>query len=159
MQLLRTDNTNPAFSGLTRQLDTDLRDRYGRKQDGYDRHNVVDHVRTAIVGYLNDQPVACGCFKAIDEETTELKRMYVEPASRGKGCGAGVLQALEQWAAELGYTRMILETGKGQPEAIGLYRKCGYNVMENYEPYQGNDNSVCMQKCLTPGYSAPNKTS
>jgi hypothetical protein len=59
-----------------------------------------------------------------------------------------VLQALENWSLELGHPIAILETGKGQPEAIGLYNKSGYQVIDNYGPYIGFENSVCMKKVL-----------
>ena len=50
---------------------------------------------------------------------------------------------------ELGYAAALLETGKRQPEAIGLYRKFGYQIIANYGPYRGMENSLCMQKLLS----------
>ena len=61
-----------------------------------------------------------------------------------------ILISLEKWASELGYKKAILETGKGQPEAIALYQKAGYQIIENYGPYKGLDNSVCMGKNIQP---------
>ena len=55
---------------------------------------------------------------------------------------------LEEWAAELGYTRAVLETGTSQPEAIGLYESIGYHRIDNYPPYVGVQNSVCYEKRL-----------
>ena len=49
----------------------------------------------------------------------------------------------------MGYAKALLETGKGQPEAIGLYRKFGYQIIANYGPYRGMENSLCMQKHLS----------
>jgi putative acetyltransferase len=46
----------------------------------------------------------------------------------------------------MGYSIARLETGKGQPEAIGLYEKAGYSVIENYGPYIGIENCICMKK-------------
>lgn len=60
-----------------------------------------------------------------------------------------MLGTLEKWASGLGYSKVILETGKGQPEAIGLYRKCGYKIVENYGPYKGFDHSICMGKAIS----------
>lgn len=148
MKLVRADTTHPDFQELIRKLDGELRSRYGVQQSGYEQHNIVDHIQTAIIGYVHGRPVACGCFKAIDSETAELKRMYVDRVYQGRGYGIEVVQALESWAAELGYGSMRLETGKGQPEAIGLYRKCGYQPMENFGPYVGVENSVCMTRQL-----------
>ena len=72
--------------------------------------------------------------------------MYVSEDHRGKGVAKEILTALEIWAIELDVTICVLETGTNQPEAISLYKKIGYSVTENYEPYVGVKNSVCMQK-------------
>jgi hypothetical protein len=42
----------------------------------------------------------------------------------------------------------VLETGKRQPEAIGLYEKSGYKAIPNYGQYAGVENSVCFEKEL-----------
>lgn len=74
--------------------------------------------------------------------------MYVQPEHRGAGIAKRILAELEAWAFELGFFKAILETGKGQPEALGLYEKCGYNRIENYDQYAGMKNSVCFNKEL-----------
>jgi len=149
MIIKRTSNTHRDFLTLTRELDAELRGIYGSLQAVYDQHNVFDPIDTAIVGYRDAEPAACGCFKTIDRERVEIKRLYVTPEFRRQGFSSKVLQALETWAAQLGYATALLETGKGQPEAIGLYRKFGYQIIANYGPYQGMENSLCMQKHLS----------
>jgi GNAT superfamily N-acetyltransferase len=148
MIIKRITNTHRDFLTLTRELDGELKGIYGSLQAVYDQHNVLDPIDTAIVGYENAEPMACGCFKTIDTERVEIKRLYVKPNFRRKGFSSEVLQALEAWAAELGYAAALLETGKKQPEAIGLYRKFGYQTIANYGPYIGIENSLCMQKHL-----------
>jgi ribosomal protein S18 acetylase RimI-like enzyme len=60
-----------------------------------------------------------------------------------------VLLELEHWAAELSIKKIILETGnQNQPEAVALYKKQGYIVMENYGQYAGVMGSVCFEKVL-----------
>lgn len=70
--------------------------------------------------------VACGCFKWLDTQSAELKRMFVHPQWRRRGYSEKLLRALEAWARELGVERLLLETGRGQPEAIALYHKPGF---------------------------------
>ena len=60
-----------------------------------------------------------------------------------------ILKELERWAAKLNYSKCILETGKKQPEAINLYKKNNYTVIDNYGQYASVDNSVCFAKYLT----------
>ncbi|MCB2166674.1 MAG: GNAT family N-acetyltransferase [Deltaproteobacteria bacterium] len=149
MIIMRTSNTHRDFLTLTRELDAELKGIYGPLQAVYDQHNVIDPIDTAMVGYVDGEPVTCGCFKTIDTERVEIKRLYVKPNFRRKGFSSEVLQALEAWAVELGYAAALLETGKRQPEAIGLYRKFGYQIIANYGPYRGMENSLCMQKLLS----------
>ena len=148
METVHTDTSNEDFVELISDLDAELNKRYGSKQSNYDKHNKIDPIDTAIVGYLNGKAVACGCFKQIAANTIEIKRMYVDPHHRRNGFSQKVLNELEKWASKLGYLEALLETGKGQPEAIALYKKCGYQIIENYGPYKGLENSVCMKKII-----------
>jgi len=148
MHLKRTSNTHVDFKVLTQHLDAELSSRYGTLQKQYDAHNVIDSLDTALVGYDETKPIACGCFKVISNDTVEIKRMFVSFESRRRGFSRALLGALERWAYELGYAKAVLETGKGQPEAIALYTQCGYERIYNYGVYSGLKNSVCMQKEL-----------
>ncbi|MBL0152570.1 MAG: GNAT family N-acetyltransferase [Chitinophagaceae bacterium] len=144
----RTDNGDNDFIQLVEWLDRDLLARYGKAQETYQPFNSIDQIREVVIACLNDVPVGCGCFKPWEERTTELKRMYVKPGHRSLGIASKVLSELERWSAELGYERMILETGKGQPEAIRLYEKNGYTLIPNFGQYEGMKDSICMEKRL-----------
>jgi len=148
MKLIKTNGNNKDFSNLTRSLDKDLNHRYGVQDKKYDEHNQVESIETVLVGYIKNQAVACGCFKNINNQTVEIKRIYVNTPNRGKGFSHLLLSELEKWANELGYSKVILEMGKKQPEALGLYTKCHYKVIDNYGPYKNLDNSICMEKIL-----------
>jgi GNAT superfamily N-acetyltransferase len=146
--LHRTTTDDPGFRELVRALDADLWARYGVQEEPYAAHNVVT-IDTALLAIVDEQPIGCGCFRHHHDGTVELKRMFVAPALRGKGVGAAIVAGLEAWARELGFTDAILETGLGQPEAIALYKKCGYTTIPNYPPYDRLPNSTCMTKRLT----------
>lgn len=148
MQLLRTTNQDPRFTALTRQLDADLQERYGQQQEAYAAYNRLALLETAVIGMVDGQAVACGCFKPLDTHSAEIKRMYVRPEWRRRGFSEQLLVALELWARELGLTHLVLETGKGQPEALALYYKRGFVVTANYDPYIDLDNSICLAKSL-----------
>jgi GNAT superfamily N-acetyltransferase len=74
--------------------------------------------------------------------------MYVKSGYRGQKIALLILDALEKWALELNISATVLETGTKQAEAIHLYLKSGYIVIENYGPYKNLQESVCMQKNL-----------
>lgn len=148
--IIRTDSTNPDFQKLVKALDSELAERDGEEHGFYSQYNKIDAIKQAVVLYHNTQPVACGAIKPFANKTAEVKRMYTLPQYRGKGLAAQVLNELEQWAAQLGFEKCILETGKKQPEAIALYQKCGYTLIPNYGQYAGVDNSVCFEKSVQP---------
>jgi len=146
--LKRTDSSNPDFRTLVAELDADLRLRNGDVMDIYDQHNVIEQIDTVVIAYVDHKPAACGCFKYYDEQAVEVKRMFVRPEARGRGLSRKVLTELEHWAAELGYTHTVLETGSKQVEALGLYPKAGYELIPKYGPYVNLPDSICFRKQL-----------
>lgn len=144
----RTDSADGDFKRLVARLDDELKERDGSDNAFYAQFNKLDMIRNAVVQYIDGKPVACGAFKPYNNDSVEIKRMYVLSENRGKGVALNILKELENWAAELGYSGCVLETGKRQPEAIRLYEKSGYNRIPNYGQYANMDNSVCMSKKL-----------
>jgi DNA-binding MarR family transcriptional regulator/GNAT superfamily N-acetyltransferase len=90
-----------------------------------------------LVALLDGEPVACGGVKTVTADTGYLKRMWVSESARGLGLGRRMLEALEQHARTLGFTRLQLETNRVLTEAIALYRGSGYREVPpfNDEPY------------------------
>ena len=146
LKLIRTNSNNIDFIQLVNQLDKELTIRDGDEHDFYDQFNKIDNIKYVVVAYENEKPVSCGAIKEFDVLTMEVKRMFTQEDARGKGIASKVLYELEKWAAELGYQKCILETGVRQPEAIRLYTKSGYELIENYGQYKGVENSRCFEK-------------
>jgi GNAT superfamily N-acetyltransferase len=101
------------------------------------------------------RPVATGGWRTQDENDegyadgdAELKRMYVVPEARGLGLARRILAALEADARAAGRTRMVLETGTAQPEAIALYTSSGYEPCAKFGLYRDYPNSRCFAKPL-----------
>ncbi|WP_420458719.1 GNAT family N-acetyltransferase [Neolewinella sp.] len=149
MILSRTTPAHTDYQRLIVALDQDLAVTDGEDHAFYNQFNGSEDIQHVVVGEIDGTPVACGAIKAYDKTTAEVKRMYTVNGARGKGLAGEVLSALEAWACELSYRRLILETGKRQTAAIRLYEKHGYRrLTENYGQYRGVANSVCMEKDL-----------
>ena len=101
-----------------------------------------------LVGYAGTAPVAMGGLRRVDQTTVEIKRMYVVPDHRGKGHARTVLARLEEEARALGASRIVLETGMKQPEAMQLYETSGYERIEGFGHYCGQELSVSYGKRL-----------
>lgn len=146
--LLRTDSQHPDYRLLIPLLDAELAQRDGNEHAFYAQYNKSDHIKHVVVAHLDGRAIACGALKQYSPTQMEVKRMFVVPEFRGRRFAATVLDELERWATELGFTECILETGKQQPEAIALYQRHGYGRIPNYGQYEGVENSVCMRKVL-----------
>ena len=146
IRLKRTDSDNPDFIELVKHLDADLAERDGDQHSFYNQFNNVDKIKYVVIAYENDKPISCGGLKAYSSNTLEIKRMYTIPEWRGKSIATKILAELEIWAAELSFEKCVLETGKRQPEAIGLYKKNGYKLIANYGQYVEIENSLCFEK-------------
>jgi GNAT superfamily N-acetyltransferase len=144
----RTESSDPDFPLLIALLNQELRERYGALQSVYDQYNHIINLETVVIAYCNDIPSGCGCFKKFDDETVEIKRMFVKREERKQGIASSILSELEVWAKEDGYTYTVLETANKQHESIALYQKLGYEVIPNYGQYIGMVNSICMGKKL-----------
>ena len=131
---------------MVRHLDADLAIRDGDEHSFYDQFNKIDQIKYVVVLYENDISIGCGAIKKLNAETTEIKRMYVAEAYRGKGIASKLLTELEKWSRELSFKKCVLETGKKQIEAIGLYKKNNYKIIPNYGQYAGKENSICFEK-------------
>lgn len=143
----RTDSSDSDFIELIKELDFYLALKDGEEHSYYAQFNKISELPHCMVLYQDGVAVGSGAIKQYDPETAEVKRMFVKPDYRGKGLGADILQHLEHWAKELGYSHTILETGKRQNEAVKLYSKTYQNI-PNYGQYDGVENSICFKKDL-----------
>jgi len=149
MKLIRTNSENPDFLKLVDLLDEDLKITDGEDFGFYNQFNKLDLIKHVIVAYIDNSPTGCGAFKMIDNDTVEIKRMFVLQENRGKGIAGSILTSLEDWALETGFKRCILETGDKQIAALKLYTKSGYQISSNYGQYAGVKTSICFEKKLS----------
>jgi GNAT superfamily N-acetyltransferase len=89
-----------------------------------------------LVGYDDGEAVAIGGVRPLGPDVAEIKRMYVAPAYRRQGLARVLLAHIEDSARDAGRTRIWLETGMNQPEAMELYRTAGYDPIDGYGHYK-----------------------
>ena len=143
---VRCDGNNKDFIENCRLLDMDLDKRVGRviKRDKYAQFNMLDKINEAIVVYRDDKPIGAGAIRYYDDKTAELKRVFVIPDEQGNGVGTLLVGKLIEWARELGYEKMILETGELLAESCHVYKKLGFVKIPNYGAYADMPESLCM---------------
>jgi GNAT superfamily N-acetyltransferase len=149
---------SPDATRLITALQADYIERYGGPDE-----TPVDSAQFAppsgvfVLAYLDGVAVAMGGYrlhatmedgKETGSTDAEIKRMYVDPSMRGRGYARRVLGDLEERARKAGASRVILETGERQPEAIALYTSSGYRPIKGFGYYRDMPLSVCFAKQL-----------
>jgi GNAT superfamily N-acetyltransferase len=138
---------SPEAAELMRELSDILRRITGRGGEASFRVEDMEAPRSAFaIAYLDGKPAGCGAIREFSPDTAELKRMYAREA--GRGVGKALLAFLEAEAARLAYSKIILETGTANENAVRFYLSNGYAVCENFGKYIGRNDSVCFHKML-----------
>jgi putative acetyltransferase len=106
---------------------------------------------TFIVARMDGRAMGCGAVVDSGEGWAEVKRMFVSPAARGRRLGRLLLERIEVIAAERGATRLRLETGARQPEALALYASAGFVDIGPFGKYRPDPLSLFMEKPIGPG--------
>jgi GNAT superfamily N-acetyltransferase len=105
-------------------------------------------IATVLVVDDDGTPLAHAALRMLRDDW-EVKRVIVSAGQRGRGIGRALMNHLEQLAREGGASRVILQTGDRQPEAVALYERVGYTRIPIYEPYvETIPNSLCFEKVL-----------
>lgn len=98
--------------------DADLRD---IEQSYFERGGaffvLVDHDGSIIGAY--------GLYR-VEDQTCELRKMYLHKSQRGKGLGKFLLDDALAQAGRLGFRQVVLETASVLKEAIALYKSYGF---------------------------------
>ncbi|AVH58202.1 MULTISPECIES: GNAT family N-acetyltransferase [Streptomyces] len=158
MNIRRVPFDHPDAIKLNDQVQAEYAERYEDEGDvtPLDASMFAPPFGLYLIAYdERDRPVATGGWRTQDENgegyadgDAELKRMYVIPEARGLGLARRVLAALESDAREAGRTRMVLETGSKQPEAVALYTSSGYEPCPKFGYYRFHELSLCYAKAL-----------
>ena len=101
-----------------------------------------------FVAFAAGRPVGMGAHRPLDEETTEVRRMFVTRDVRNRGVARLILEHVEAHALARGFQRAVLETGCRQLPAMHLYESCGYTRVPAFGVYANDPTSVCYAKRL-----------
>ena len=139
---------HPDAARLLDELRLDISSRYGGEDETpVHADEFAEPEGRFLVAYLDGAATACAGWRRKNGDA-ELKRMYVNPAARGRGLARALLAAVEDSARADGRDRVVLETGSEQPEAIALYRSAGYTDVPKFGIYANEPTCVCLGKAL-----------
>jgi pimeloyl-ACP methyl ester carboxylesterase/GNAT superfamily N-acetyltransferase len=85
-----------------------------------------------LIAYQGSKPIGSAALKRLDDDTAEVKRVYVAPEARGTGVARALLARLEEVARTAGYSRLRLDTGPRQHASVALLHSSGYKPIADY---------------------------
>ncbi|TKY87441.1 hypothetical protein EX895_004119 [Sporisorium graminicola] len=146
---------HPDASALREQQRVDIAVLYDRVDSEPGTPPSADDITCFCVAYQSGVAVGCAGLRRLDQDSAELKRMFVAKPARGKGAADALVEFLERKALALGIRRLLLETGDKLKEAQRFYTRNGYRIIPNFGYYQGIETSICMEKTLSDACTAP----
>jgi GNAT superfamily N-acetyltransferase len=147
LAITRVPWDDPAAIALRAAQREEIDARYGADTEPGPKPT-ADDIAVFLIARRGGEPVGCGGLRPIDAEHGEVKRMFVTPTARGSGVSVAILAALEAEARERGWSRLVLETGIGQPDAIRFYTREGYAPIPAFGHYADSAISLCFGKEL-----------
>ncbi|MFE2145108.1 GNAT family N-acetyltransferase [Streptomyces sp. NPDC059456] len=99
-----------------------------------------------LVSMSGDTAVGCLVVTAPVEGRAEVKRLWTNPAFRGRGIASGLIGAALAHAAETGVSTVGLSVWEWRTEAIALYERLGFTVTQSWD---ARERLVCME-CVPP---------
>ena len=138
---------SPAAIELITELEEHLATRYATEhRHGYSAARLAEENIPFFIIRDGAEPAGCSGLLLVGNEYAEVKRMYIRPAFRRRGLARRLLDHLADFARQHGITRMRLETGIHQREAIALYEQYGFGRIPAFGHYPDNDISLCYEK-------------
>jgi putative acetyltransferase len=120
----------------------ELPERY-RAEISDPRTTFVDDV--VLVALSGSTAVGCLVVTAPVDGRSEIKRLWTDPAHRGRGIASDLLGAALTQVAESGASAVRLSVWNWRTGAITLYERLGFAVTESWDD---RDQLVCMERAV-----------
>jgi len=85
-----------------------------------------------LLAYYDSKVAGCVALRRFDDQTCEMKRLYIRSEFRKKGVGRRLAVAIVDEAKKIGYKSMRLDTLSVMKEALTLYHSLGFKKIESY---------------------------
>lgn len=147
LQTVRYDS--PEAQSLIEELQGEYVIRYGGPDaTPVDPDDFAAPRGTFLLAYREGELVGCAGMRRRSETDVEVKRMFIRRPFRGRGYSRELLSLIEDEARALRFTRVLMESGLAQPEAMALYESSGYARIPGFGHYRNEPQNRCYAKDL-----------
>lgn len=146
METVLTDERDERFIYLSNELDNEYLRNIGEDALKYKEYNTLEdpHIVLLLLNWGN--PIACASYRILDSESIEIRRVFVKRRYRKRNIAYKLVKALEKLAMENNFRYSYLVTGTENTASIGLYKKLGYEKIDNFGFFKDDDACICMKK-------------
>lgn len=95
-----------------------------------------------LVAMSGEDAVGCVVVTAPIQGRTEIKRLWVDPAMRGRGVASALVRACLERAKESGIGTVGLSVWGWRTGAIAVYERIGFTVVDSWD---AREQLVCME--------------
>ena len=86
-----------------------------------------------LVAKYKKESAGCVALRMLNDDTCEMKRLYVRPEFRGLKIGRNLANAVIEQARKIGYMHMRIHTVSALEQANRLYESLGFKEIDPYE--------------------------
>jgi putative acetyltransferase len=110
------------------------------------RENYFENGGIFLAMFDGDQMICTGAIRKWNEETCELKRLWLLHAYQKQGLGYRMMEELLSIARDMGYKKMWLQTDAiAQSRAVEFYKQLGFYEIPRYTE---RTDDICMEMIL-----------
>lgn len=116
---------------------SEISERFGVRFDPHagEKEGTDTAIQWHLLAVDGEAVIGCGSLRDLGKGLAEVKRVWVDADTRGRGVARAIMDELETIASDAGFSRIVLDTNKTLNEARAMYLQRGYREIERY-----NDN-------------------
>ena len=126
MEILQVTPADSRVLQLFNAYDIFIEDFLGEDRKYYTRYTPDEKLQTAWLALEDETPAGVAAYRSKEPSVGEVKRLFVNPAFRGRGIGGKLLAQVESYAAEQGCKKLFLDTRATLEPAVSIYRSRGF---------------------------------
>ena len=146
MEVIITDERDERFIELSDKLNQEYYDIHGEMVLKYNDYNELNVPHLVLLVLNWDKLIACVAYRKFNDNSIEIKRLFVSKRHRKKGIAHKIVKQIEKIAIDYGFKYSYIVTGINNTAAINLYVKMDYKVIDNFGMFEDDEDCLCMKK-------------